>query len=146
MRTFPDEKQKKNFSVFRVFRCPKNGKIRSNGIRQIKEQQIPPLPDAFLSRLDGGPNLSEKNHCRRKAPAPTDAGHKSPAGFSPVSLFFNLFGILLSRNAFARLVADRAAGLAGGLTGASALAASGYFSFCGFCNGLDHDKNPPDCE
>ena len=61
-------------------------------------------------------------------------------------LLFEFFDVLFSRNAFARLIADRAAGLAGGLTGASALTASGYLSFGGFGNGSDHDKNPPDNE
>ena len=49
------------------------------------------------------------------------------------------FDFFFARNSFAGLVAYRAAGFASGLTGASALAASGHFLVCGFCDGLNHN-------
>ena len=48
------------------------------------------------------------------------------------------FGIAFPRNALAGLVADRAAGFAGGLAGASAFAAPGHLSLGGFRYRLDH--------
>jgi hypothetical protein len=49
------------------------------------------------------------------------------------------FDFIFARDSFAGLIAYRAAGFASRLTGASAFAASRYFLFGGFCNGLNHD-------
>ena len=59
-----------------------------------------------------------------------------------LKLLVELFGIFFPGNSFAALVADGAAGLASRLAGASALATSGYFLFCGFSNSLNHNYSP----
>lgn len=57
-------------------------------------------------------------------------------------LSFRFFGILLSVDAFAGLIAHGTTGLASGLAGASAFSATGYFSFLGFRNRLNHKLSP----
>jgi hypothetical protein len=55
------------------------------------------------------------------------------------NLFRRFFGVLLSVDALAGLIAYGAARFASGLTGASAFAATRYFSFLRFRNGLNHN-------
>jgi len=66
----------------------------------------------------------------------------SDEGRSPLpqkhSGLFVLVDLLFSRYALAGLVPDRATRFASGLAGASALAATRYFFFLGFCYRLDH--------
>ena len=49
------------------------------------------------------------------------------------------FDFFFARDSFAGLVTYRAARFASGLTGASALAASGHFLIYGFCDRLNHN-------
>ena len=53
------------------------------------------------------------------------------------------FDFIFARDSFAGLVTYRAAGFASRLTGASTFAASRYFLFGGFCNGLNHNYFSP---